>query len=108
MKPSDSIIILVKYIICHVGLENFLKEEKKISHELQDIITIIRVHENYERISVKFISLVFYLNFTKNIISSDYSNHHGDFGVKKRSRVQSSTSISRKFDTIDPRKVYHL
>lgn len=57
MKPSDSIIILVKYIICHVGLENFLKEEKKISHELQDIITIIRVHENYERISLKFISL---------------------------------------------------
>lgn len=29
MKPSDSIIILVKYIICHVGLGNFLKEEKK-------------------------------------------------------------------------------
>lgn len=88
MKPSDSIIILVKYIICHVGLKNFLK--KKISHELQGII---RGPENYERISLKFISLVFYLNFTKNIISSDYSNHHGDFGVKKRSRVQSSTSI---------------
>lgn len=66
------------------------RRRKKISHELQDII---RVHENYERISLKFISLVFYLNFTKNIISSDCSNHHGDFGVKKRSRVQSSTSI---------------